>query len=89
MNLAVNFDREANRETGEIQAEMAKRMLLAETQSARPGPQSAPQDHLRQVAALAFAASEFNGFSGRAKRGAAGGPSTMLRMVPLPVPGSY
>jgi hypothetical protein len=59
-------------------------MLFAEFKPTRPPPKFAPQHNLRQTHFTPQFAREFDGGRGATDHRC---PTTMLRMVPLPVPG--
>jgi hypothetical protein len=91
MGFAVNLDGEPPLQAGEIQYEAQMRKLPPEAKSARPATQLLPEEHFGQchfatkVACKFYVASSGADCSMTNSRGI--GPSTMLRMVPLPVPG--
>ena len=84
MRLAVNLDCKSPFETGEIENDLAKRMLAAELVATRTLAQLAPDQNFGQIAGAALAL-------GNAESIRTGGeePSTTLRAVPLPVPGRF
>ena len=84
MRLAIDLDRQARLQAREVETVRPKRMLSPELVPPRTLAESAPEQHLRQVAGAAFAAGAQDGGAGCRED-----PSTMLRMVPLPVPGRY
>ena len=91
MHFSVNFDCEPTLQTGEIDHIPIARELSAKPQAIRARTQLLPENDFRQRQFSAELAREADVRVRRADgpmpnpRGF--GPSTMLRMVPLPVPG--
>ena len=91
MRLAVNLDRESALEAGKVDHVTATWKLSAKPQAVRTLAQLLPQGDLGQ-GQLAAKLSRKTNVGVRSADGAVAdaprpGPSTMLRMVPLPVPG--
>jgi len=91
MRLAVNFNRESALEAGKVDHVTATWKLAAKSQAVRALTQLLPQGNFRQGQ---LAAKLARGADVRVRRANCAvadaprlGPSTMLRMVPLPVPG--
>jgi hypothetical protein len=91
VNLAVHLNCNSPLEAGEIEDVAFVRELPAESQSARSSAQLPPEEHLRKghVAAKLASETDTTFVSAYCSMADACGvdPSTMLRMVPLPVPG--
>ena len=91
MRFAVDLDREALFEAGKIHDEPAARILPPEAEPAGPLTQLLPKQDFGQGEVTAESAGGANVPIGRANgamfRAPCVGPSTILWMVPLPVPG--
>jgi hypothetical protein len=90
MRLAIKLDREATLQAGEVNYVAAARKLPSKPRAARTLPQLLPKEHLRQCKLPPKPPRETYILI-RCANGAVSNalldPSTMLRMVPLPVPG--
>jgi len=82
---AIDLDHQSNLGAKEIEHIGTGRMLPSELEATGPRPQFAPQQALRQGQATTQPSCPFDRFP-RARQHR-DFPSTMLRMVPLPVPG--
>jgi hypothetical protein len=85
MRFAIYLDGEARARTIEIQNILSGGVLMAKLQSDRPFTQHLPQQDFGQAHRLAQAACARDGLHRPGERPTS--PSTMLRMVPLTVPG--
>jgi len=85
VRLAIDLDPQSDFEAGEVDYVRSNRKLAAEAKTAGPFAQLLPQQDFGQAHVLAQAASCPDRLD-RADEDK-GDPSTMLRMVPLPVPG--
>ena len=85
MHFAINFDNEPMIGAEEVEHIAPRRMLTTELQPAGPLAEFGPEDHLRQRQLAAQAACSADGAAGPGQHFAS--PSTMLRMVPLPLRG--
>jgi hypothetical protein len=82
---SIHLDRQPRREAHEIQDERTCRMLSSELETAGALPECAPQQNLGQRHLPSQPASLADRRAWTCQHRAS--PSTMLRMVPLPVPG--
>jgi hypothetical protein len=90
MRLAINLDREATLQAGEVNYVAAARKLPSKPRAPWTLPQLLPKEHLRQCKLPPKPPRETYILVRRADGAmlhALSDPSTMLRMVPLPVPG--
>ena len=85
VRLSVNLDCDACLKTGKIQGKRPLRALLSKLEPTRPILQRPPQQPFRGAHVLAKPTRAFHRLDRRLEDTRA--PSTMLRMVPLPVPG--
>ena len=85
MRFAIDLDRQLHMCAEEIEHIATRRMLVTKLHTSWPRPQGGPEQNLRQGHLLAQASCMVDGLSRPGQHSAS--PSTMLRMVPLPVPG--
>jgi hypothetical protein len=90
MRFTVNLNRNPPLEAGEVDHIAGERKLSTKSQSARALPELLPQRHFGKTQLTPESTSRAN-ILGRSTHSPVAGPSfdpsTMLRMVPLPVPG--
>jgi len=85
VRFAIDLDPQSNFEAGEVDYVRSYRKLASEAKTVGPFAQLLPQQDFGQAHVLAQAASCPDRLDWA--DGDKGDPSTMLRMVPLPVPG--
>jgi len=85
VRLAVDLDREADRQAGEVEVVLADRVLATEAKVAGAGAERTPERNLGRVARAAFAAGAFD----RAARGVSPSTTRLRRAVPSPFRGGF
>ena len=85
MAFAIDLHHQPNLGTEKVEHKRTSRMLPPELEASWSSPQSAPQQAFRQAERSTQSSRSFNGLPRSGQHRAL--PSTMLRMVPLPVPG--
>ena len=85
MGFSIDFDRQPRFGAKEVENIRPSRMLSPKLESSGSRPQFAPQQAFGQTQLTAQTARTFDGLPRSGQHRAF--PSTMLRMVPLPVPG--
>jgi hypothetical protein len=85
MRFAIHLDRQLRARAEEIQHIAPRRMLMTKLETRRSRPQGGPEQNLGQGHLLVQASCIADNLSRPGQHFAS--PSTMLRMVPLPVPG--